>query len=74
MKRIDPKVKPVKRIDPKKRIDPEVKPVKRIDPEAKPVKRIDPKFKPAGCSRRDHVVYIKSHKTGSSTFAMVFWK
>ena len=32
---------------------------------------------PAGeqqCSRKDHVVYIKTHKTGSTTTAHIFWR
>ena len=27
-----------------------------------------------GCSRKDHVVYIKTHKTGSTTAAHIFWR
>ena len=26
------------------------------------------------CSRKDHVVYIKTHKTGSTTVAHIFWR
>ena len=26
------------------------------------------------CTRKDHIVYIKTHKTGSTTAAGVFWR
>ena len=26
------------------------------------------------CKRKDHVVYIKTHKTGSTTLAHIFWR
>ena len=26
------------------------------------------------CSRKDHVVYIKTHKTGSTTVSHIFWR
>ena len=30
--------------------------------------------KEAVCRRKDHVVYIKTHKTGSTTLAHIFWR
>ena len=26
------------------------------------------------CTRKDHVVYVKTHKTGSTTAAGIFWR
>ena len=31
-------------------------------------------FMGALCRRKDHVVYIKTHKTGSTTLAHIFWR
>ena len=42
--------------------------------ESESVTKVTKPFMGALCKRKDHVVYIKTHKTGSTTLAHIFWR
>ena len=42
--------------------------------ESEPEQEQEIEPEPEACKRKYHVVYIKTHKTGSTTFCSLFWR